>query len=158
MKSWSRTSIVIPSRFKGLPKLLLAIFFVLTVSVSPLYGESQKTIVNLRGNQVLVPSEMPPKERFVFRRVVNLNGQLIAFLYSDPRFRRPVDYAETYNLMGELLEVAWYDPTLGLKIARDINLGNRKATAPARILQMLPEPGEQDNVTENERLSLQTNN
>jgi len=139
MKAWSEMFILSPSRWKDLPKLLLAILLVLTVSVTPLHAGSQRIMVNLRGDQVVVPIDVPPKERFVLRRLINVNDQLIAFLYSDPRFRRPVDYAETYNLMGELLEVAWYDPASGLKIARDINLGNRKARGPARILQIVQE-------------------
>lgn len=155
MKSLSLT----PSRLKGLSKLLLALFFVLTVIASPLYAGSQRTMINLRGDEVLVPSEVPSKEGFVLRRLVNVNSQLVAFLYSDPRFRRPVDYAETYNLSGELLEVAWYDPKSGLMIARDINLGDRKATAPARILEILREPGEEAKVTKhNEELLLRSKN
>ncbi len=131
-------------RLNRLPKLLLVILFIFTGSVTPLHAGSQRTMVNLRGDQVVVPIEVPPKERFVLRRLINVNDQLIAFLYSDPRFRRPVDYAETYNLMGELLEVAWYDPASGLKIARDINLGNRKARGPARILEIFHEFREHD--------------
>ncbi len=131
-------------RLNRLPKLLLVILFIFTVSVTPLHAGSQRIMVNLRGDQVVVPIEVPPKERFVLRRLINVNDQLIAFLYSDPRFRRPVDYAETYNLMGELLEVAWYDPASGLKIARDINLGNRKARGPARILKIFHEFREHD--------------
>lgn len=50
-----------------------------------------------------------------------------------------MDYAETYNLVGELLEVAWYEPAEGVKRARDLNLGNPKATRPARVLGILDE-------------------
>ena len=106
---------------------------------SSLHAESQKTLVNLRGDQVLVPVNVPPKKDYVFQRLISVNDRLIVFLYSNPRFRRPVDYAETYNLTGELLEVAWYQPTKGLKRARDINLGNPKARGPARILQIVQE-------------------
>ncbi len=158
MKAWSEMFILSPSRWKGLPKLLLAILFVLTVSVSPLHAGSQRIMVNLRGDQVVVPIEVPPKERFVLQRLINVNDQLIAFLYSDPRFRRPVDYAETYNLKGELLEIGWYTPTEGVKRARDINLGNRKARGPARILNILHEPPEQTRVTESKGLLLDSQN
>ncbi|MFB3075417.1 MAG: hypothetical protein ACE1Z6_09620 [Candidatus Methylomirabilales bacterium] len=158
MKAWSEMFILSPSRWKGLPKLLLSILFVLTVSVSPLHAGSQRIMVNLRGDQVVVPIEVPPKERFVLRRLINVNDQLIAFLYSDPRFRRPVDYAETYNLKGELLEIGWYTPTEGVKRARDINLGNRKARGPARILKILNDLPEQTRVTENEGLVLDSQN
>ncbi len=58
------------------------------------------------------------------------------FLYRDPKFRHPVDYAETYNLMGELLEITWVEPTGGLTIARDINLGN-PTKGPARVLEIV---------------------
>ncbi|MGH7423633.1 MAG: hypothetical protein ACREJ1_08135, partial [Candidatus Methylomirabilales bacterium] len=61
----------------------------------------------------------------------------IVFLYRDPKFRRPVDYAETYNLRGELLEIAWVEPTGGLTIARDVNLGNPEARDPARVLEII---------------------
>ena len=148
----------VTGRLNRLPKLLLVILFTFTVSVTPLHAGSQRTMVNLRGDQVVVPIEVPPKERFVLRRLINVNDQLIAFLYSDPRFRRPVDYAETYNLMGELLEVAWYDPASGLKIARDINLGNRKARGPARILKILNDLPEQTRVTESKGLLLDSQN
>ncbi len=158
MKAWSEMFILSPSRWKGLPKLLLAILFVLTVSVSPLHAGSQRIMVNLRGDQVVVPIEVPPKERFVLRRLINVNDQLIAFLYSDPRFRRPVDYAETYNLMGELLEIGWYTPTEGVKRARDINLGNRKARGPARILKILNDLPEQAKVIESKGLLLDSQN
>ena len=106
----------------------------------------------------MVPIEVPPKERFVLRRLINVNDQLIAFLYSDPRFRRPVDYAETYNLMGELLEIGWYTPTEGVKRARDINLGNRKARGPARILKILNDLPEQAKVIESKGLLLDSQN
>ncbi len=117
-------------------KRFLAILIVLTVSVTPLYAGSQKTMVNLRGEEVSVPMDVPSKERFVFQRLISVDGRLIVFLYSDPKFRRPVDYAETYNLMGELLEVAWYERDGGLKRVRDINLGNPQATKPARVLEI----------------------
>ncbi len=106
---------------------------------TPLHAESQRTLVNLRGDQVLVPVDVPPKKDYVFQRLISVDDRLIVFLYRDPKFGRPVDYAETYNLTGELLEVAWYQPTEGLKRARDINLGNPKATEPARILKIVQE-------------------
>ena len=117
-------------------KRLLAILIILTVSGTPLYAESQRAMVNLRGDQVFVPMDVPSKERFVLQRLVSVDDRLIVFLYRDPRFRRSVDYAETYNLMGELLEVAWYEPAEGLKRVRDINLGDPKAKGPARILEI----------------------
>lgn len=145
----------------GLPEFLLAMLFTLTVSGTLLHAADQKTMVNLRGDQVLVPTDIPPKERFVFQRLLNVDNQLVVFLYSDPRFRRPVDYAETYNLKGELLEIAWYKPTEGLRRARDINLDNPTAKRPARILEIVHEfRGHNqgpDTVTENERLSLEAN-
>ena len=125
-------------------KRLLAILIILTVSATPLYAESQRAMVNLRGDQVLVPNNVPPKERFVLQRLISVDDRLIVFLYSDPKFRRPVDYAETYNLMGELLEVAWYEPAEGLKRVRDINLGDPKAKGPARILEISRERPELD--------------
>jgi hypothetical protein len=116
-------------------------------------------MVNLRGDQVLVPADIPPKQYFVFQRLVSVDDQLIVFLYRDPRFRHAVDYSETYNLKGELLEIAWYKPTEGLKRARDINLGDPQATRPARILEMIYEfrepDRESDIVTEDARLWLE---
>ena len=126
-----------PLRRKGLPELFLAILIALTVSVSPLYAESQAKVVNLRGDQVVVPMGVPSKERFVLQRLISVDDRLIVFLYSDPNFRRPVDYAETYNLSGELLEITWVEPTGGLTIARDVNLGNPKAKGPARVLEIV---------------------
>jgi hypothetical protein len=122
----------------GFLKLLLAIGILLAVA-DPVRGESQRTLVNLRGDQVVVPADVPPKERFLFRRIITLDDRAVVFLYSDPRFRRPVDYAETYNLVGELLEVAWYVPAEGVRRARDVNLGKRDATGAARVLEMLDE-------------------
>ncbi|MCI0371503.1 MAG: hypothetical protein L0214_09000 [candidate division NC10 bacterium] len=115
----------------------MAILIPLAVSVSPLHAGSQTTVVNLRGDRVVVPMEVPSKERFVLRRLINVNDQLVVFLYSDPRFRRSVGYAETYNLRGELLEIVWYEPTGSLTVARDVNLGKPKATGPARILEIV---------------------
>lgn len=142
--------------FKLLSKVLLPMLFIFTISATSLYAESQRTMVNLRGEQVLVPIDVPSKERFVFQRVVSADG-LIVFLYSDPKFRRPVDYAETYNVAGELLEVAWYKPSEGVRIAQDINLDNPKANGPARILEII-EPREHirdTRATKQGRLSLQ---
>jgi len=130
-------------RRKGLRELLLVILTTLAVSGSPLHAGSETTVANLRGDQVRVPMEVPPRERFVLQRLISVDDRLIVFLYSDPRFRRPVDYAEAYNLTGELLEIAWIKPTGGLGVARDINLGNRKAKGPARVLEIvdIPEDG-----------------
>jgi hypothetical protein len=124
---------------KGLLELLLIILFALTVSVTPLHAESQRIIVNLRGEEVVVPGDVPPKERFVLQQLISVENRFIVFLYSGPKFQHRVDYAETYNLNGELLEIAWYDPAGGLKRARDINVGNPKASRPARILEMFRE-------------------
>lgn len=151
-----------PLRRQGLPELFLAILIALTVSVSPLYAESQAKVVNLRGDQVVVPMGVPPKERFILQQLISVDDRLVVFLYRDPRFRHPVDYAETYNLMGELLEIAWVEPTGGLTIARDINLGNRRATGPARILEIVdvrkqgPVPdGQPDTLAEDGTISLE---
>ncbi|MGH7381818.1 MAG: hypothetical protein ACREKR_06245 [Candidatus Methylomirabilales bacterium] len=122
---------------KGLQELLVVVLTTLTVSVSPLYAGSQAKVVNLRGDQVLVPMEVPSKERFVLQQLISVDNRLIVFLYRDPKFRRPVDYAETYNLRGELLEIAWVEPTGGLTIARDVNLGNPEARDPARVLEII---------------------
>lgn len=122
---------------KGLRELLLVILTTLTVSVSPLYAESQARVVNLRGDQVVVPMGVPSKERFILQQLISVDDRLVVFLYRDPRFRHPVDYAETYNLSGELLEISWYEPTGGLTIARDINLGKPKAKGPARVLEIV---------------------
>ena len=125
------------SRRKGLRELLLVILTTLAVSVNPLHAWSETTVANLRGDQVRVPMEVPPKERFVLQRLISVDDRLIVFLYRDPKFRHPVDYAETYNLMGELLEITWVEPTGGLTIARDINLGNPRAKGPARVLEIV---------------------
>lgn len=124
-------------RRKGLRELLLVILTTLSVSASPLHAGSETTVANLRGDQVRVPMEVPPKERFVLQRLISVDDRLIVFLYRDPKFRHPVDYAETYNLMGELLEITWVEPTGGLTIARDVNLGNPRAKGPARVLEIV---------------------
>jgi hypothetical protein len=98
-------------------------------------AEPQRAIVNLRGDQVLVPGDVPPKDRFILQRLISIDDRLIVFLYSDPRVQTQVDYVETYNVNGELLEIAWYDPTSGPKRVLDVNLGNRAAKRPARILK-----------------------
>lgn len=98
-------------------------------------AEPQRAIVNLRGDQVLIPGDVPSKDHFILQRLMSVDDRLIVFLYSDPRFRTRVDYAETYNLNGELLEIAWYNPSSGLKRVRDVNLGNQDAKGPARILR-----------------------
>jgi len=138
-----RHSLRRPCLRKGLSALVLVFLIGLAGSVSPLHAGSEPTVANLRGDQVIVPIEVPPRERFVLQRLISVDDRLIVFLYSDPRFRRPVDYAEAYNLTGELLEIAWIKPTGGLGVARDINLGNRKAKGPARVLEIvdIPEDG-----------------
>jgi len=135
-----RHSLRRPCLRKGLSALVLVFLIGLAGSVSPLHAGSEPTVANLRGDQVIVPIEVPPRERFVLQRLISVDDRLIVFLYSDPRFRRPVDYAEAYNLTGELLEIAWIKPTGGLGVARDINLGNRKAKGPARILEIVDTP------------------
>jgi len=147
---------------KDLTALLLALLIGLAGSASPLHAGSETTVANLRGDQVRVPMEVPPKERFVLQRLISVDDRLIVFLYRDPKFRHPVDYAETYNLMGELLEITWVEPTGGLTIARDINLGNPKAKGPARVLEIVdvrkqgPVPnGEPDTLAEDGTISLE---
>ena len=93
-------------RKRGCLSLLLLMLFTLTFNVVPLHAESVRTLINLRGDKVLVPIDVPPKERFVLQRLISVEERLIVFLYHDPKFRRPVDYAETYNLIGELLQIA----------------------------------------------------
>ncbi len=133
-----------PSRYRrGVAGFLLAVLLILSLGIT-VYAESQKSLVNLRGDQVLVPADVPPKTDYTLRRLITVDDRLIVFLYSDPRFGRPVDYAETYNLMGELLEVAWYRPAEGIQRARDINLGNPGANGPARILRTIRENPEHD--------------
>ncbi|MBW8065072.1 MAG: hypothetical protein FVQ04_04225 [Nitrospira sp.] len=90
--------------------------------------------------------------------MISIDDRLIVLLYRDARFRHSVDYSETYNLQGELLEIAWYHPTEGLQRARDINLSSPEATAPARVLEIVHEFREHDRgsdqVTTDERLWL----
>ncbi len=132
------------STLKRFHKLLITILFILTVSVTPLHAEPQRTMVNLRGNQVLVPMDVPPRENFVMQGRITVDERLIVFLYHDPKFRRPVDYAETYNLKGELLEIGWYTPTEGVKRARDINLDDPETAGLAGVLRILDEVPEPD--------------
>jgi hypothetical protein len=131
-----------PCLRKCLSSFLLALLIGLAGSVGPIHAASETTVTNLRGDRVRIPMEVPPRERFVLRRLISVEDRLIVFLYHDPRFRHPVDYAETYNLTGELLEVVWIKPAGGFGVARDINLGNRKATGPARILEIIDVPEE----------------
>ena len=131
-----------PCRWKVLSMLLLALLIGLAGSLSPLHAGSEATVVNLRGDRVRVPLQVPPKQQFVLQRLISVDDRLIVFLYSGPKFQGPVEYTETYNLNGELLEIAWYDPGEGLRRARDINLGDKTATKPARILEIVREvPG-----------------
>jgi hypothetical protein len=157
MRLWHPT-FILPSCKKGLPVLLLSLAFTLAVSVVPLYAEPHRSMVNLRGDQVLVPFDVPRKEHFVFRRLISVDDRLIVFFYRDHRFRHSVDYSETYNLEGELLEIAWYKPTEGLRRARDINLDNPQAKRLARILEIIYEFREHDRasdiMTEDARLWL----
>lgn len=122
---------------KRLCGLLLVVAFTAIVGVTTLYGESQRTVANLRGDQVVIPGDVPPKKGFVLQRLISVDDRLIVFLYSGSKFQGRVEYAETYNLNGELLEIAWYDPGEGLRRARDVNMmGDTTATRPARILEI----------------------
>lgn len=138
MRRWHHTY-VLPSCRKGLPGFLLAIILTFTASAVPVHAGPHRNMINLRGDEVLVPNEVPPRKYFVFQRLISVDDRLVVFLYRDPRFQHDVDYSETYSLNGELLEIAWYRPTEGLKRARDINFGNSEATAPARILEIVRE-------------------
>ncbi|MGH7253741.1 MAG: hypothetical protein ACREIE_08085, partial [Nitrospiraceae bacterium] len=80
-----------PTLRKGLSALVLAFLIGLAGSVSPLYAGSETTVANLRGDQVRIPMEVPPRERFVLQRLISVEDRLIVFLYNDPRFQRPVD-------------------------------------------------------------------
>lgn len=130
-------------------KILITILFMLTVSAIPLHAEPQRSMVNLRGNRVLIPMDVPPREGFVLQRRITVDDRLIVFLYQDPKFRRTVDYAETYNLNGDLLEIAWYQPTEGLKRARDINLDDPKTAGVAGVLRVLDAFSEQGRRSDN---------
>lgn len=137
------------SPLKRFCKILLVILFMFTINVTPLHAEPQRTLVNLSGNQVLVPLDVPPREDFVLQRQITVDDRLIVFLYQDPKFRRTVDYAETYNLNGDLLEIAWYQPTEGLKRARDINLDDPKTAGVAGVLRILDALSEQGRRSDN---------
>jgi hypothetical protein len=119
--------------------LFLAMLSILAVRATPLHAEPQRAVVNLKGNRVLVPIDVPSREYFILQRRITVDDGLIVFLYHDPRFRRTVDYAETYSLDGDLLEIGWYTPTEGLKRARDISLDNPKTTGVAGVLRILDE-------------------
>lgn len=82
------------------------ILVVLTVSATPLYAESQKMMVNLRGDAVSVPADVPLKDHLILQRLISVDDRLVVFLYRDSRFERSVDYVETYNLSGELLAIS----------------------------------------------------
>ena len=129
---------------KRFHKILITILFMFTINVTHLHAEPQRTLVNLRGNQVLVPMDVPAREDFVLQRRITVDDRLIVFLYHDPNFRRTVDYAETYNLKGELMEITWYKPTEGLKRARDINLDDPETAGVAGVLRILDEVPEPD--------------
>jgi hypothetical protein len=144
------------STLKRCDKLLLAILFMFTITVTPLHAEPQRSMVNLRGHRVLIPLDVPPRENFVLQRQITVDDRLIVFLYHDPNFRRTVDYAETYNLKGDLLEIAWYQPTEGLKRAteglkraRDINLDDPKTAGVAGVLRILDALSEQGRRSDN---------
>ena len=124
--------------------LLLVMLFILAVCATPLHAEPQRAVVNLKGNRVLVPIDVPSREHFVLQQRITVDDRLIVFLYHDPKFGRTVDYAETYNEEGELLEIDWYTPTEGLKRARDINLDNPKTTGMAGVLRIFGELPEQN--------------
>ncbi|MEE8606281.1 MAG: hypothetical protein V3S55_01650 [Nitrospiraceae bacterium] len=129
---------------KRFHKILITILFMLTVSVTPLHAEPRRTLVNLRGNRVLIPMDVPAREDFVLQRRITVDDRLIVFLYHDPKYRRTVDYAETYNLNGELMEITWYKPTKGVKRARDINLDDPETAGLAGVLRILDEVPEPD--------------
>jgi hypothetical protein len=56
---------------------------------TPLHAESQKTLVNLRGDQVLVPVNVPPKKDYVFQRLISVNDRLIVFSLQGSQVRAP---------------------------------------------------------------------
>lgn len=114
--------------------------------LAPMSGraEETRTLTTPRGEMVIVPEIVPDggKLALLGMLVVEVEtsigkGELIVLLYDDPESERVGDYAETYDLAGNLLEITWYDQIGQVRVAQDKNLTDPDAKGPAKVFVMV---------------------
>lgn len=124
------------------PLLLLAVLLVARPGGAEEI-DAKRTLVNLKGEMVVVPDEVPDREMLLLlgRHTVRVEtptrkSGLILVLYHNPKSQGLNNYIETYDLAGNLLEITWSDEGGKVKVARDKNLTSPDAKAPAKVLVM----------------------
>ena len=119
-----------------------AVAIVLGLLLVATSGQAEETrgLTTLRGETVIVPQLVPDREELVLLGVPVVEvetptgtGRLILALYGDPTTERQARYAETYDLAGNLLEIAWYDQTGRVRVAQDKNVTDPDAKGPAKV-------------------------
>lgn len=124
------------------PLLLLAVLLVARPGGAE-ETEKTRSLTNLRGDVVIVPDVVPDRETLVLLGMqivrietpVGKSGMILAF-YNNPKSQGLSNYVETYDLSGNLLEITWSDEGGKVKVAKDKNLTNPDAKAPAKVLVM----------------------
>jgi hypothetical protein len=121
-----------------------AIILGLLLVATPGHAEETRALTTLKGETVIVPRLVPEREQLVLLGVPVVEvetstgkGRLILALYGDPTTERQARYAETYDLAGNLLEIAWYDQTGQMRVAQDKNVTDPDAKGPAKVFVMV---------------------
>lgn len=108
-------------------------------------ARTQSTL--LKGELVTVPVIVPEREALALLEVqvvqvetpIGKVGFVLAF-YNNPKSQGLKNYVETYDLTGNLLEIAWYDEAGQMRVAQDKSLSDPGAEEPAKVLVMGAEP------------------
>lgn len=91
---------------------------------------SPRTMLDLRGETVLVPSSTPETKDFRLLTFfkISFDERLVAIVafYNDPTTPRDVDYAEIYQGTGRLLGIAWLDQVGIPRLAMDYGLNDEE--------------------------------
>lgn len=99
-------------------------------------AEEMRTIQSVLGAEVRVPAVVPDRDRYTPAGAVLVGGELAVLVYTDPERPDRVQYAEAYDLAGNLLWIAWYDAEGTMRVVADENLEDPDSEGPARILRL----------------------
>lgn len=127
--------------------IAVALFISLILVPWPVRAEETRTQSTLKGEAVIVPVIVPEREALALLEVqvvqwetpIGKGGLVLAF-YNNPKSRGVRNYVETYDLTGNLLEIAWFDEGGQLKVAQDKSLSDPDAKESAKALVMGAEP------------------
>ncbi len=115
----------------------------LLLSSGSLHAETIRSMENLRGEKVLLPSSAPETDRLMLVSFVTMapEAEIIGALavYHDPKTRRSVDYLEFYDGTGSLLLISWVDRFGIRRTAMDRGLLQEEASGLKGVLVLLLE-------------------